>query len=161
MINHQELLKVYHLEVKGSLISSSYPYAFSIFKDTTALKKVFLALGKRQRKTPSVTRRSERGREGRPQRSELGREGRQLVSRQGDEDCETSYRTEIRPECTTVTETICSNVTVIRTRPDIKENCTTRVTQHRNNSLLPSLCCLDWSEMQTYKSSNSGEEMQS
>ena len=39
-----------------------------------------------------------------------------------------SYRTEISPQCNTVVETVCANQTVTRTRPDIKEKCTTRVT---------------------------------
>lgn len=47
------------------------------------------------------------------------------LSRQ--EDCDTTFRTEISPQCDTVVETVCSNQTVTRTRPDIKEKCTTRV----------------------------------
>ena len=43
------------------------------------------------------------------------------------EDCDTTFRTEISPQCTTVVETVCSNKTVTKTRPDIKEKCTTRV----------------------------------
>ena len=63
------------------------------------------------------------------------------MSRQ--ENCDTTFRTEISPQCDTVVETVCSNQTVTRTRPDIKEKCTTRVDVKNNIHRVYSLGLLD------------------
>ena len=83
----------------------------------------------------------QRSRSGRRQELTGGSPRRQELSRQ--EDCDTTFRTEISPQCETVVETVCSNQTVTRTRPDIKEKCTTRVHVKNNIHRVYSLGLLD------------------
>ena len=115
--------------------------------ESSALKKILARLLSENNEPKTVSQRSRSGRRqeftgrfprrqeltgGFPRRQELPgdssrrQESSGVLSRQ--EDCDVSYRTEISPQCDTVVETVCSNQTVTRTRPDIKEKCTTRVT---------------------------------
>ena len=64
---------------------------------------------------------------------QLPRHGRQEFreSKQIQGGCETTgYETTIREECTKQIETVCSNVTVTNTRPEIERKCTTRVRKY-------------------------------
>ena len=61
----------------------------------------------------------------REEEEEEEREGRQTGE---DDECENQgYETQIQESCETVTDTECSNVTVTKTRKDIKRTCSTRV----------------------------------
>ena len=105
--------------------------------ESSALKKILARLLSENKEPKTVSQRSRSGRRqeltgGFPRRQKLPggslrrQESSGVLSRQ--EDCDVSYRTEISPQCNTVVETVCANQTVTRTRPDIKEKCTTRVT---------------------------------
>jgi hypothetical protein len=64
---------------------------------------------------------------------QLPRRGRQEFRqpKQIQEGCETTgYETAIREECTKQIENVCSNVTIMNTRPDIERKCTTRVRKY-------------------------------
>ena len=111
--------------------------------ESSALKKILARLLSENNKPKTVSHRSRSGRRqelsgGFPRRQELSggssrrQESSGVLSRQ--EDCDVSYRTEISPQCETVVETVCANQTVTRTRPDIKEKCTTRVTPGQYSS---------------------------
>ena len=70
-------------------------------------------------------RRQRQGRAEEEERSEEEREGRQTGE---EDDCENlGYETQIQESCETVLDTECSNVTVTKTRKDIKRTCRTRV----------------------------------
>ena len=75
--------------------------------------------------------RNKQNQESRGSKRQLPRRGRQEFGRepkQIQEGCETTgYETTIREECTKHIETVCSNVTVTNTRPEIERKCTTRV----------------------------------
>ena len=60
---------------------------------------------------------------------ERDREGRQAeAGADGDDECEDQgYETEIQEFCEKVLDTECFNVTVTKTRKDIKRTCRTRV----------------------------------
>ena len=91
-------------------------------KDVSALRHMFETLIKQQQQEEDseerLTQRQER---------QLGLP--ELSQQQDGEQCETTFQTNIQPECETTVETICRNVTVTKTRPDIKETCKTRVCQ--------------------------------
>ena len=116
--------------------------------ESSALKKILARLLSENNEPKTVSQRSRSGRRqeltgGFPRRQELSggssrrQESSGVLSRQ--EDCDVSYRTEISPQCDTVVETVCANQTVTRTRPDIKEKCTTRVTTGQSCSSLSNL----------------------
>lgn len=111
--------------------------------ESSALKKILARLLSENNEPKMVSHRSRSGRRqeltrGFPRRQELSRgssrrqKSLEVLSRQ--EDCDVSYRTEISPQCDTVVETVCANQTVTRTRPDIKEKCTTRVNSRKCSS---------------------------
>ena len=62
---------------------------------------------------------------GRSDEEDTEREGRQTG--EDDEQLNQGYETQIQESCETVTDTECSNVTVTKTRKDIKRICSTRV----------------------------------
>ena len=106
----------------------NYLGLFRVFlSESTAIKKILARLLSENDEPPKTE--SQRSRSGRRQEIVEGPVRRQELagglSRQ--EDCDTTFRTEISPQCDTVVETVCSNQTVTKTRPDIKEKCTTRV----------------------------------
>ena len=91
-------------------------------KDVSVLRRVFESLIKKQQQ--------EQNKEKGSLESIGERQGRQVsfASQNDDGRCQTTFQTNIQPECETIVETVCNNVTVTRTRPDIKETCKTRVT---------------------------------
>ena len=93
-------------------------------KDVSALRHMFETLIKQQQQEEdSEERVSQR------QERQLSQGLPELSQQQDGEQCETTFQTNIQPECETSVETICRNVTVTKTRPDIKETCKTRVCQ--------------------------------
>ena len=102
-----------------------YIYILIIFPDSSRIRRV-LELYVQQ---GSERRGGQRQRSGRAEESE--REGRQAGGGEGegeDGDCEKKgYETEIQEICEKVRDTDCFNVTVTKTRKDIKKTCRTRV----------------------------------
>ena len=73
-------------------------------------------------------------RKGRAEDSEE-REGRQAEG--GEDECENKgYETEIQEICEKVLDTECFNVTVTKTRKDIKKTCSTRVCLSQSHNLV-------------------------
>ena len=115
-----------------------------LIAESSALKKVFERLLTKKREARLAAEAAEAAGAGARPRTGRARKQKQRLAAQ--QDCDTTFQvrsviiiimlliiiiifsqTEIRPECTTVVEEVCRNVTVTRTRPDIKEKCTTRV----------------------------------
>lgn len=101
-------------------------------KDVSVLRRVFESLIKKQNQQEQDEERVDREFPPNIIGSRQGRQafvqGRQTFSEQNDDGrCQTTFQTNIQPECETIVETVCSNITVTRTRPDIKETCKTRV----------------------------------
>ena len=118
------------IEVKSYSSSFSSNYYFIDASNIRSVIEEYVKNGDRA-KERDVTRNIVRKKKVKPKEEsgERPREGRQSSD---EDECENQgYETQIQESCETVADTECFNVTVTKTRKDIKKTCRTRVSEIR------------------------------